>query len=164
MRHGRKILKLGVKADHRKAMLRNMAASLLMHGRIQTTLSRAKALAPFVARLIGYAKRGDLHARRLAAAHIHDKDLLKKLFSEVSDELKDRKGGYTRIVRSGFRRGDGAELAIVELLVTRKIKEEKAEKGKKAEKAADKQPASGAESSTKKEKKEKKKAKESAKK
>ncbi len=164
MRHGRRIRKLGVKTDHRKAMLRNMAVSLLLHGRIQTTLARAKTLAPFVARLIGYARRGDLHARRLAAAHIHDNEVLKKLFSEIASELKDRKGGFTRIVRDGYRRGDGAEMAIVELLVTRKVKEEKAEKEKKAEKSADKSSASKAETSTSKTKKEKKKTKESAKK
>jgi len=164
MRHGRRIRKLGVKTDHRKAMLRNMATSLISYGRIETTLARAKALAPFVARLIGYAKRGDLHARRLAAASIRDNEVLKKLFGEVADELKDRKGGFTRIVRDGYRRGDGAEMAIVELLVTRKVKEEKAEKDKKAEKSADKRSAAEAEATTTKTKKEKKKAKESAKK
>jgi large subunit ribosomal protein L17 len=135
MRHGRKIRKLGIKTDHRKAMLSNMAVSLIRTGRITTTHTRAKALVPVVSRLITFAKRGDLHARRLAAATVHDKDILKKLFAEVAEELKDRKGGYTRIIKAGFRRGDGASMAVMELLITRKVvKEEKEGKDKKAEK------------------------------
>ncbi len=151
MRHGRNIDKLGVKADHRKAMLSNMATSLLRTGRITTTLTRAKALTPVVSKLITLAKRGDLHARRLAAASVRDKEILKKLFAEIGPELKERNGGYTRIVRSGFRRGDGASLAVIELLIARKVvkeekegkesKEAKSEKPEATEKAAPKKKA-----------------------
>jgi large subunit ribosomal protein L17 len=145
MRHGRKIRKLGIKTDHRKAMLSNMAVSLIRTGRITTTHTRAKALVPVVSRLITFAKRGDLHARRLAAATVHDKDILKKLFAEVAEELKDRKGGYTRIIKSGFRRGDGASMAVMELLITRKVvKEEKEGKDKKAEKKEEGKPEAAA--------------------
>jgi large subunit ribosomal protein L17 len=154
MRHGRKITKLGVKTDHRKAMLSNMATSLLRTGRITTTLTRAKALTPVVSRLITFAKRGDLHARRLAAALVKDKEILKKLFSEIAPELKERNGGYTRVVKAGFRRGDGASLAVIELLITKKvIKEEKEDKEKKGDKKADKPEAAEKEAPKKKAKK-----------
>jgi large subunit ribosomal protein L17 len=141
MRHGRKIRKLGIKTDHRKAMLSNMAVSLLRTGRITTTHTRAKALVPVVSRLITFAKRGDLHARRLAAATVNDKAVLKKLFAEIAEELKDRKGGYTRVIKAGFRRGDGASMAVMELLISKKVvkeeKESKDDKEKKAEKKED---------------------------
>jgi large subunit ribosomal protein L17 len=154
MRHGRKISKLGIKTDHRKAMLSNMATSLLRTGRITTTLTRAKALTSFVSRLITYAKRGDLHARRLAAATVKDKEILKKLFAEIGPELKERQGGYTRVVKAGFRRGDGASLAVIELLITRKvIKEEKEDKEKKSDKKAEKPEAAEKETLKKKAKK-----------
>jgi large subunit ribosomal protein L17 len=143
MRHGRKISKLGIKTDHRKAMLSNMATSLFRTGRITTTLTRAKALTPLVGRLITYAKRGDLHARRLAAATVRDKDILKKLFAEIGPELKERSGGYTRIAKAGFRRGDGASLAVIELMIAKKvIKEEKEGKEAKADKKEEKAEAS----------------------
>ena len=136
MRHGRKIQKLGMKTDHRKAMMANMATSLFRRGRITTTLSRAKALSPFVERLVSFAIRGDLHARRLAASTIRDKEVLKRLFAEIGPELKERKGGYTRLVRAGFRRGDGASLAVIELLIVKKVVKE--EKEKKEEKKGEK--------------------------
>ncbi len=120
MRHRRSVPKLGVKTPHRKAMMSNMATSLFNHGQIQTTLARAKVLSPIVSHLITLAKRGDVHARRLAAVTIRDKDVLGKLFGEVATELKDRNGGYTRIVRSGFRKGDGASMAIIQLLIEKK--------------------------------------------
>jgi large subunit ribosomal protein L17 len=143
MRHGRKISKLGIKTDHRKAMLSNMATSLLRVGRVTTTLARAKALIPVVSKLITYAKRGDLHARRLAAATVRDKDILKKLFAEIGPELKERNGGYTRIAKTGFRRGDGASLAVIELMIAKKVvKEEKEGKAAKADKKEEKPEAS----------------------
>ncbi|NLI16767.1 MAG: 50S ribosomal protein L17 [candidate division Zixibacteria bacterium] len=135
MRHGRNIDKLGVKTDHRKAMLANMATSLMRAGRITTTLARAKALTPVVSRLVTFAKRGDLHSRRMAATIIRDKEILKKLFAEIGPELKERNGGYTRVVKAGYRRGDGASLAVVELLIAKKaIKEEKESKEAKPDK------------------------------
>ncbi len=131
MRHRKSIRKLGVNAAHRKAMMSNMATSLIDHGQIKTTVARARALTPVVSRLITLAKRGDVHSRRMAAATIKDNKILVKLFNEIAPEFNDRNGGYARIIKSGFRKGDGASMAIVELLVEKKVKEEKGKKDKK---------------------------------
>lgn len=138
MRHRRSVPKLGVKTAHRKAMLSNLATSLLNSGQIQTTITRAKALVPVVSRLITMAKKDDVQSRRLAATEIKNKTTLKKLFEEVAPEFKDRDGGYLRVVKSGFRKGDGASLAIVQLLIEKKVEEEteKDKKGKTAKKKA----------------------------
>lgn len=138
MRHRKSIRKLGVTTAHRKAMMSNMATSLINHGQIKTTVARAKALVPVVSHLVTLAKRGDLHARRIAAATIRDKKMLVKLFNEVASELKDRNGGYTRITKSGFRKGDGASMAIVELLIEKKVEEKGAKKDKSAKKKTEK--------------------------
>ena len=138
MRHRKSIRKLGVTTAHRKAMMSNMATSLINHGQIKTTVARAKALVPVVSHLVTLAKRGDLHARRIAAATIRDKKMLVKLFNEVASELKDRNGGYTRITKSGFRKGDGASMAIVELLIEKKVDEKGAKKDKSAKKKTEK--------------------------
>ncbi len=151
MRHRRSIPKLGVKTAHRKAILSNMAMSLIDHGQIQTTVSRAKALVPVVSKLITMAKRDDVHSRRLAATTIKKKELLKKLFEEVAPEFKDRPGGYTRVIRSGFRKGDGASLAVVQLLVEKKVEEEESEKKGKGEKKKAKAKATSKKVSKKKE-------------
>lgn len=108
--------KLGVKSDHRVAMLRNMTSDLIMNGRITTTVTRAKELRRVAERTITLGKRGDLHARRQAAAYLYGKEAVNKLFDEVAPNYKDRNGGYTRILKLGPRRGDGAELAIIELV------------------------------------------------
>lgn len=108
--------KLGFQTDHRVAMLRNMTSSLIQHGRIVTTVSRAKELRRVVERMITLGKRGDLHARRQALAFIYDKDSVYKLFEEVAPKYKERNGGYTRILKMGPRRGDGAEMVIIELV------------------------------------------------
>ncbi|HOK49037.1 MAG TPA: 50S ribosomal protein L17 [Sedimentibacter sp.] len=108
--------KLGFKSDHRVAMLRNMTADLIMYGRIRTTVTRAKELRRVAERIITLGKRGDLHARRQALAYLYDKEAVYKLFEEVAPKYKDRNGGYTRILRLGPRRGDGAEMAIIELV------------------------------------------------
>ena len=116
--------KLGRTADHRKAMLRNMATSLILNGKIETTEMKAKELRSVVDELITLAKRGDLHARRQAAAYIRNvvadektgETVLKKLFDEIGPKYADRTGGYTRVVRIGFRRGDAAEIAYLELV------------------------------------------------
>jgi large subunit ribosomal protein L17 len=97
-------------------MLSNMATSLFQHERIQTTAAKAKELRPFAERLITLARRGDLHARRLAARTIHDKAALQKLFGTLGPRYADRKGGYMRILKLGQRRGDGAEVALVKLI------------------------------------------------
>ena len=116
MRHRKKGRKLGRTASHRRATLRNMAASLFMHERIETTTARAKELRPFAERLITLAKRGDLHARRLAAAKIGDRDVVGKLFDELGPRFAERPGGYTRILKLGARKGDAADMSLIELV------------------------------------------------
>src|SRR5688572_15535274 len=125
MRHNVGHKKLGRVTEHRIAMLRNQAAALIRHERIETTIPKAKALRPFVERLITIAKRGvaagdangkALHARRLVASEIVDKAVVSKLFDEVAPRFAERPGGYTRILRIGFRRGDAAEVAQMELV------------------------------------------------
>ena len=125
MRHNVAHRKLGRVTEHRLAMIRNQAISLLRHERIQTTLPKAKELRPFVERLITIAKRGvaasaakgqALTARRLVLAEIPDKEVVGKLFSTLAPRFAERPGGYTRILKVGFRRGDGAEVAQVELV------------------------------------------------
>lgn len=120
MRHNNGLKKLGRTGAHRRALLRNLATSLFLHERIETTAAKAKALRPFAERLITLGKRGDLHARRLAARHIQDHDALKKLFVDISGRFQERQGGYTRVLKTGIRRGDNSELAIIELVERRK--------------------------------------------
>jgi large subunit ribosomal protein L17 len=116
VRHRRKGRQLGRTASHRNAMLSNMATSLFRHERIQTTSAKAKELRPFAERLITLARRGDLHARRQAARSIHDKETLKKLFDTLGPRYADRDGGYMRVLKLGRRQGDGAEVALVQLI------------------------------------------------
>ncbi len=116
MRHRRKGRSLSRTASHRRAMLRNMATSLFRHERIETTTAKAKELRPFAERLITLAKRGDIPARRLAARKISDREILGKLFDEIAPRFADRPGGYTRILKLGHRRGDAAEMALIELV------------------------------------------------
>ena len=116
MRHRKGISKLGRTGTHRRAMLRNMATALFEHERIETTAAKAKALRPYAERLITLGKRGDLHSRRLAARHIQDRDVLKKLFDELAGRFSERNGGYTRVLKTGTRRGDNAPTALIELV------------------------------------------------
>lgn len=116
MRHRKAGNRLGRTSSHRKAMMRNMVTSLLEHERIVTTTPKAKELRKLADRMITLAKRGDLHARRQAMAVIRDKAVVAKLFDELKDEYMDRKGGYTRIIRTGTRTGDAASMAIIELV------------------------------------------------
>lgn len=116
MRHQKGIKKLGRTSQHRAAMLRNMVTSLFQHGRIHTTEAKAKALRPFAERLVTLAKRGDLHARRLAAKDVRDGEVLKTLFSDIADANQSRNGGYTRVLKTGKRRGDNAPTALIELV------------------------------------------------
>ncbi len=118
MRHRKKVPKLGRVAAHRDAMLKNMAADLLRHERIETTLPNAKALRPFAEKMVTLGKKGDLHARRRALSTLQDKAVVHKLFTDLADRYKDREGGYVRILKLGFRRGDNAPLALVELVDT----------------------------------------------
>ena len=116
MRHRNKGRKLGRTASHRRATLRNMATSLFQHGRIETTTAKAKELRPYAERLITLARRGDLHARRLAAAKIQDRQVLGRLFDDIAPRYSERPGGYTRILKLGNRKGDAAEMSLIELV------------------------------------------------
>ncbi len=116
MRHKRKGRKLGRTSAHRKAMLSNMVTSLFEHERIKTTEPKSKELRRTAEKLITLAKRGDLHARRLAARRVHNKKILKKLFDDIGPRYVDRNGGYTRITKLGTRLGDGAPMAVIELV------------------------------------------------
>ncbi|MBZ2175263.1 50S ribosomal protein L17 [Schnuerera sp. xch1] len=108
--------KLGRPTDHRKSMLRNQVTSLLKHGRIETTVTRAKETKKIADKMITLGKRGDLHARRQVLAYIYDEDVVKKLFDEIAPKYADRDGGYTRVLKLGPRRGDGTEMSILELV------------------------------------------------
>ena len=116
MRHGYGHRKLNRTAEHRKAMFANMACSLIEHEQIKTTLPKAKELKPYFEKLITLAKRGDLHARRLAASQIRQGAAVKKLFDVLGARYQDRQGGYARVLRAGFRYGDMAPMAIIELV------------------------------------------------
>jgi large subunit ribosomal protein L17 len=116
MRHGNANRKLNRTSSHRKAMFANMSAALIKHEQITTTLPKAKELRPIVEKLITLAKRGDLHARRQAIAQIRDEDQVRKLFAVLGDRYKGRQGGYTRIMKAGFRYGDNAPIAVIEFV------------------------------------------------
>ncbi len=116
MRHRKKGRKLNRTASHRRAMLRNMATSLFLHERVETTTAKAKELRPYAERLITLAKRGDLHARRLAAAKVRDRAVVGKLFDDIGPRFQDRPGGYTRILKLGARKGDAADMSLIELV------------------------------------------------
>ena len=116
MRHGKVYRKLGRHSSHRMAMLANMAASLIKHEQIVTTLPKAKELRPIVEKLITLGKRGDLHARRQAIAQMRDETQVKKLFDVLGPRYKDRNGGYIRILKAGFRFGDNAPQAVIEFV------------------------------------------------
>ncbi|HOP49057.1 MAG TPA: 50S ribosomal protein L17 [Ignavibacteriales bacterium] len=116
MRHRKKIKKFGVSSAYNKALMNNLATSLIKHKRIRTILAKAKALRPFVEKLITKAKEDTVHARRIALKDLKDRAVVSELFNEVAKKVADRNGGYTRIVKLGFRQGDAAEMAIIELV------------------------------------------------
>jgi large subunit ribosomal protein L17 len=116
MRHGKKFNHLGRKAAHRKAMLSNMATSLILHKRISTTLAKAKELKKYVEPLVSRAKEDTTHNRRIAFSYLKSKDAIIALFGEISSKVGTRPGGYTRIIKTGFRLGDNAEMCIIELV------------------------------------------------
>ncbi len=163
MRHLKAGWKLGRNTSHRRALLRNLVTSLILQERIETTVTKAKAMRPHVEKMITLGKRGDLAARRLAAAYLMTSEAVDRLFDTVAPRFGDREGGYLRIIRKGFRRGDGGETAYIELLGSEKIQQEKREKraegrAKKAEeakKAMDEQSAAEGEPAGDSEKKEK---------
>lgn len=133
MRHLKATHKLGRNPAHRRATLRNLATNVIERERITTTLARAKAVRPLVERIISLGKRDSLHARRQVAAFLMTPAATQKLFSDIAPRFADRSGGYTRIVRAGWRVGDNAKVAILELLGSKLKKKEKKEKGRKAE-------------------------------
>ena len=116
MRHGISQRKLSRKSGHRKALFRNMSAALIKHEQILTTAAKAKELRPYVEKLITLAKRGGLSNRRLAAARLMDETQLKKLFDVLADRYSDRDGGYTRIIKAGYRDSDAAQMAVIEFV------------------------------------------------
>ena len=145
MRHGNAHRKLNRKAEHRRAMFANMAASLIRHEQIVTTLPKAKDLRPIVEKLVTLGKRGDLHARRQAIAEMRDVAMVKKLFDVIGPRYKDRNGGYTRVLKAGYRYGDSAAVAVIEFVdrdVDAKGKEDR--ERHEAEKAAAPAPAAPA--------------------
>jgi large subunit ribosomal protein L17 len=116
MRHGKAHRKLNRTAEHRRALWANMAAALIKHEQIVTTLPKAKDLRPIVEKLVTLGKRGDLHARRQAIAQIRDVAMVRKLFEVIGPRYKERNGGYTRVLRAGFRYGDNAPRAVIEFV------------------------------------------------
>jgi large subunit ribosomal protein L17 len=116
MRHRKAGRQLRRTSEQRLALLRNLASSLIEHGAIETTEAKAKELRPFVEKLVTKAKQGTLHARRLAGRHVHKRDTADKLFRELGPKFAARPGGYTRIMKIGARRGDGAEMARIEFV------------------------------------------------
>src|SRR5436309_5386152 len=116
MRHGYARRKLGRATAHRTAMFANMSASLIKHEQIVTTLPKAKELRPFVEKLVTLAKKGDLHARRLAISKVRDVDQVGKLFSTIAPRYSGRAGGYIRVLKAGFRHGDNAAMAVIEFV------------------------------------------------
>lgn len=116
MRHGMKGRKLNKTSSHKKAMFANMASALIKHEQIITTLPKAKELKRVMDRLVTLGKRGNLHSRRLAAARLRDEAMAKKLFDVLAERYKDRNGGYTRVLKAGYRYGDSAPVAVIELV------------------------------------------------
>ena len=139
MRHQRKTVKLGRKQGHRDALLANLAVSLIEHGQIKTTIAKAKAVRPFVEKLVTKAKTGTLHSRRMALADLrHNENAVTKLFTEIGPLNAERKGGYTRIVKLGQRRSDASEMAVIEWvdMPAAEVAEPKAKEAKPAKKPA----------------------------
>jgi large subunit ribosomal protein L17 len=128
MRHRNAGNKLGRNTSHRRALLRNLVTSVIIEDRVETTLAKAKAVRPLVEKMITLGKKGDLHSRRQALSFLMTDDSVKRLFDTVAPRYGDRQGGYLRIVKGGFRQGDGGEKAFIELLGAEKQLEEKAQK------------------------------------
>jgi len=128
MRHKVSGYKLGRTTSHRRSLLRNMVTSLIIEERIETTIPKAKALRPSVEKMITLGKRGDLAARRQAASYLMTDEAVKKLFETIGPRFGDRNGGYTRIVRTAWQKGDGADKAFIELLGSEQVLDEKRQK------------------------------------
>ena len=138
MHHGKAGSKLGRTSSHKEAMLRNMVTSIIKHEHIRTTDSKAKELKKLAEKMITLGKKGSLHARRQALAVVRDKDMVGKLFGELTERYRNRAGGYTRIVKTGYRYGDNAPVSILEFIVDEKKKEKAKPKTKSKAKAKEK--------------------------
>ena len=143
MRHNKAINHLGRKSSHRKALMANMASSLILHKRIETTVAKAKALKQYVEPLITKSKEDTTHSRRTVFSYLKNKEAVKELFGVIAPKIADRPGGYTRVLHTGFRLGDGADMALIELvdfneaaLASAKKEEKKATRRSRAKKAA----------------------------
>ena len=138
MRHRKTGRKLGRNSSHRNAMYRNMVTSLFKYGQLETTDAKAKEIKPIAEKLITLAKKGDLHSRRLALSYMNEKSVTHKLFDDIKNGYLDRQGGYVRILKNGFRHGDGAEVSIIQLLPTegasKKTSKKNRHSGSKSEK------------------------------
>jgi large subunit ribosomal protein L17 len=134
MRHQKKTVRLGRKAEHRKALLANQVCNLIEHQRIKTTLAKAKAVRPLAERMVTLGKNGSIHARRTAFSTLRHKDAVKKLFDEIAPRSTERNGGYTRIVRLGQRKSDSASMAFIEWVDAAVVVEEKPAEDKKGKK------------------------------
>jgi large subunit ribosomal protein L17 len=133
MRHRNHGRKLSRKTEHRRALLRNLITSLILEERIETTVAKAKAARELAEQMITLGKRGDLHARRLAAGYLLASAAVQKLFDDVAKRFATRTGGYTRIVHTGWRRGDGADTAVLELVGTEVLQKRAEERSRRAE-------------------------------
>ncbi|MDO9548149.1 MAG: 50S ribosomal protein L17 [Candidatus Marinimicrobia bacterium] len=138
MRHQNRVAKLGRTASHRKALMMNLAIALIKHGKIKTTDAKAKELRRYVERLITYGKRGTVHHRRLAYKVLHDRSIVKTLFDHIAPQYSDRDGGYTRIIKLGFRDNDCAAVSLIEFVDYRLPGEKKSSKPAKKEAATTK--------------------------
>ena len=138
MHHGKAGSKLGRTSSHKEAMLRNMVTSIIKHERIRTTDMKAKELRKVAEKMITLGKKGSLHARRQALAVVRDKDMVSKLFGELTERYRNRAGGYTRIVKAGYRFGDNAPVSILEFIPDEKKKEKAKPKAKSKAKAKEK--------------------------
>ncbi len=129
MRHRRFTKRIGTDSEHARANLRNLAIALVKYGKIKTTVFKAKQLRPYIEKLITFGKRGDLHARRIVVSRLNNKEAAKKIFDDIAKRFMNREGGYTRIVRAGYRNGDCAPMAYISFVeeeVISKIEKEKA--------------------------------------
>ena len=133
MRHRKTGRKLGRNSSHRKAMYRNMVTSLFKYGQLETTDAKAKEIKPIAEKLITLAKKGDLHSRRLVLSYMNEKSVTHKLFDDIKNGYLNRQGGYLRILKNGFRRGDGADVSIVQLLPTAEAGKKTAKKNQSSE-------------------------------
>ena len=133
MRHRNAGFKLGRNTSHRRALLRNLVTSVIEEDRVETTVTKAKAVRPHIEKMITLGKKGDLHARRQALAFLRTDEAVKRLFSVVAPRYRDRDGGYLRIIRTGFQQGDGADKAFIELLGAEKQLEEQKKEAEESE-------------------------------